>query len=282
VLGGFVPGQRNLSVHVRSSGGSVAAVIQQSTLRGLTPGGVDFLTPVGAPGSRQVATGIELQDPAAARDLAAHSGFDDATAALQLTVPGATDAVVQVKVFGQNGPVTLPAGAVFTAKAGSVTEVPLAGLPAGKYSVSASSDVSFSASVRTVRGLKSNEALDFAVAGAQARLGSGHVVPVGDGGSRTIVFAAPDGRAKITAVPVTADGKLHGPVSLDIAGGTTGSLAVPDTVDGAKPLAYSVSASGDPAYGAVLLEAKQGNGIAVASILPAVGGRQSLPITLGY
>lgn len=282
VLGGFVPGQRNLSVHVRSSGGPVAGVVQQSTLRGLTPGGVDFLTPVATPGTRQVVSGVELQDPAAARNLATGSGFDDATAALQVTVPGATDAVVQVRVLGPNGPVTLPVGAVFTAKAGSVTEIPLAGLPAGKYTVSASSDVSLTASVRSVKGLKSTEALDFAVSGAQPRLGDGHVVPVGDGASPTLVFGVPDGHAKISAVPITADGAFHAPVGLDVAGGTTATLAVPDKVDGAKPVAYSVSASGDPAYGAVLLEAAQGNGIAVASILPAAGGRQAVSVTLGY
>ncbi|KHL02254.1 DUF5719 family protein [Sinomonas humi] len=282
VLGGFEPGQRNLSVHVRSSGGPVAAVIQQSTLRGLTPGGVDFLTPVGAPSTRAVATGVELQDPAASSALASQDGFDDATAALQVTVPGAANAIVQIRVFGQNGPVTLPSGAVFTAKAGSVTEIPLAGLPAGKYSISAASDVSFTASVRMVKGTSPAQPLDFAVSGAQPRLGDGHVVPVGEVGQRTLVFAVPDGRARITATPISDDGKLHAPVTLDVAGGTTATLQVPDTVDGAKTAAYSVSSSGDPAYGSLLLEADQGNGISVASILPPAGGRESIPVTLGY
>jgi hypothetical protein len=282
VIGGFVPGQRNVSVHVRSSGGPVAGVIQQSTLRGLTPGGVEFLTPVGAPTTKQVASAVELQDPSATRSLSAKNGFDDATAGLQVTVPGAADAVLQVRVFGANGPVTLPAGAVFTAKAGSVTEIPLTGLPAGRYSVSASSDVSFAASVRMVKGLNDTEPLDFAVTGAQPRLGDGHVVAVGDTGSRTLVFAVPDGRARISAVPITDDGKRHAAVMLDIAGGTTATLAVPEAIDGAKPVAYSISASGDAVYGGVLLEAEQGNGVAAPSILPAAGGRQAVAVTLGY
>ncbi|WP_212745882.1 DUF5719 family protein [Sinomonas susongensis] len=282
VLGGFEPGQRNVSVHVRSSGGPVAAVIQQSTLRGLTPGGVDFLTPVAAPSTRAVAAGIELQDPAASRDLSSQQGFDDATAALQVTVPGAVNAVVQVRVFGQNGPVTLPAGAVFTARAGSVTEIPLTGLPAGKYSVAAASDVSFTASVRMVKGTSPTDPLDFAVSGAQPRLGDGHVVPVGVTGLRTLVFAVPDGKARVTATPISDDGKVHAPVTLDIAGGTTATLQVPSTVDGAKTAGYSISSSGDPAYGSLLLESDQGDGIAVASILPPAGGRESIPVTLGY
>ena len=49
VLAGLAPGQERLGVRVRSTGGPVAAVIQQSVLRGLTPGGVDFITPGTAP-----------------------------------------------------------------------------------------------------------------------------------------------------------------------------------------------------------------------------------------
>ena len=45
VLAGLAPGEERLSVHVRSSGGPVSALIQQSVLRGLTSGGVDFIAP---------------------------------------------------------------------------------------------------------------------------------------------------------------------------------------------------------------------------------------------
>ena len=49
VLAGLAPGEEQLSVRVRSAGGPVAAVIQQSVLRGLTPGGVDFIVPGNGP-----------------------------------------------------------------------------------------------------------------------------------------------------------------------------------------------------------------------------------------
>jgi hypothetical protein len=133
-----------------------------------------------------------------------------------------------------------------------------------------------------VKGLKDTEPVDFAVAGAQPRLGDGHVVPVGDAGSRTLVFAVPDGRATVSAVPITADGKRHAAVTLDIAGGTTATLAVPDAVDGAKPFAYSISASGGSVYGGLILEGDDGAGLATPAILPAAGGRQSVAVTLGY
>ena len=62
VLAGLAPGEAQLSVHVRSAGGPVAAAIQQSVLRGLTPGGVDFIAPGAAPAARQVMTGMDIQD----------------------------------------------------------------------------------------------------------------------------------------------------------------------------------------------------------------------------
>ena len=281
VLSGYMPGQSNVSVHVSSSGGPVAAAIQQSTLRGLTPGGVELITPASPPAPRQTVSGIELQDPGQSKDLAAKDGFADAGAAVQITVPGAADAVVQLRVFGRNGAVQLPAGNVVTAKAGAVTEVPLAGLPAGTYSVSASADVSFTATARVPRGLSASDPLDFAVAAASQRIGDNHVVAVGPGGSRQIVFGVPDGRAQIRAVPITDDGAMHAPVNLDVAGGTTAVLDVPDTVDGAALTGYVLSASGDAAYGSVLYKGS-GNAIAEATIVPAAAGSQTLPVTLGY
>ncbi|MCB8794050.1 DUF5719 family protein, partial [Escherichia coli] len=59
VLAGLAPGQKNLAVRARSNGGAISAVIQQSALRGLVPGGVEFLTPVAAPDQAQVITGIQ-------------------------------------------------------------------------------------------------------------------------------------------------------------------------------------------------------------------------------
>ena len=56
-------------------------------------------------------------------------------------------------LFGRDGQKALPGGGVVTAKAGSVTEVPLSGVPAGPYTVAASSDVSFTAAARLTLGL---------------------------------------------------------------------------------------------------------------------------------
>lgn len=282
ILAGLAPGQKQLSVRVRSTGGPVSAVIQQSVLRGLTPGGVDFISPGTAPATRQAISGLDIQDPAALAALAAKPGFDDARPALQITVPGAADAVVEVKLFGRGGQKPLPGGGVVTAKAGAVTEVPLAGVPAGQYTITASSDVSFAAAARVPRGLKADGAADFAWAPSAVRLGSQHVVPVPATGARFLVFGAPEGRATISYTPITADGKVRAAAKADIAGGTTASVKIPGDVAGSPLVGYLVSAAGGAAYGAVVLQADDTSGISSIPVAPGAAGQEQVPVTLGY
>lgn len=282
VLAGLAPGQERLGVRVRSAGGPVAAVIQQSVLRGLTPGGVDFIVPGTAPAARQVVSGIEVQDPAALATLTAKPGFADAAPSLQITVPGSADAVVAVKLYGRDGQKALPGGGVVKATAGAVTEVSLAGVPAGTYTVEASSDVSFAAAARVTRGLTAEDASDVAWSPASARLGSQHVVAVPGAGDRYLVFGAPEGRATISYTPVTADGKVRTAAAADIAGGTTASIKVPADVEGSPVVGYLLSAAGEPAYGAVLLQQDGTQDISIVAVAPGAAGQEQVPVTLGY
>ncbi|MGN7198786.1 DUF5719 family protein [Arthrobacter sp. SAFR-044] len=282
VLAGLAPNESKLSLHVRSAGGPVAASIQQSFLRGLTPGGVDYISPGTAPAVRQVMTGVDIQDPAGLAALTAQPGYRDAGPALELTVPGASDAVVEIKLFGRDGQHALPTGGVITAKAGSTTEVSLAGVPAGQYTVAASSDVSFLAAARMSRGLQAGQPSDVAWAASAVRLGSQHVVPVPKGGQRQLVFGALDARATITYAPITADGKVRAAASADIAGGTTASISIPAQAEGADVVGYVVSASGGAAYGAVLLGQDGRNDVSSLAFLAAAAGQETVPVTLGY
>jgi len=282
ILAGLAPGQEQLSVRVRSTGGPVSALIQQSVLRGLTPGGVDFISPGTAPATRQTIPGLDIQDPAALAALTGKPGFADAQPALQLTVPGAADARVEVKLFGRDGQKPLPGGGVVTAKAGSVTEVSLAGVPAGNYTVAASSDVSFTAAARVSRGLKAEEAIDFAWAPSSARLDSVRVVPVPASGTRSLIFGAPEGRATISYTPITADGKVRAGAALDVAGGTTASLQVPGDLGGSPLVGYLVSAAGEAAYGALLVQQDGASDISSIPLAPGVAGQEQIPVTLGY
>ena len=282
VLAGLAPGEEQLSVRVRSAGGPVAAVIQQSVLRGLTPGGVDFIAPGAAPAVRQVMTGVDIQDPAGLSQLTGKPGYGDAGPALHLTVPGPSDAVVEVRIYGRDGQVALPSGGVITAKAGAVTEISLAGVPAGQYTVAASSDVSFVAATRVTRGLQDGQPTDVAWAPAGVRLGSQHVVPVPQGGIRSLVFGALDTRATITYAAITSDGKVRAAATADIAGGTTSSIAVPEKEGDADVVGYVVSASGDAAYGAVLIQQYGRSDVSTLAFLAAAAGQETVPVTLSH
>lgn len=282
VLAGLAPGETQLSVHVRSAGGPVAAAIQQSVLRGLTPGGVDFIGPGAAPAARQVLTGIDIQDAGGIGAVTGTGGFDDAGPALAITVPGPSDAVVEVKLFGRDGQKALPGGGVVTAKAAAVTEISLAGVPAGHYTVSTSSDVSFVASARVTRGVSSDKASDVAWAASGTRLGSQHVVPVPKGGDRTLVFGVLENRATISYSPVTADGRIRPAATADVAGGTTTSIKLPEQVDGSEVVAYVVAASGDAAYGALLLQQEGREDISTLAFMPAASGQEKVAVTLRY
>jgi len=282
ILAGLAPGQERLSVRVRSAGGPVAAVIQQSVLRGLTPGGVDFITPGTAPSVRQVVSGLDIQDPAGLAALTAKPGFADAGPALEIAVPGAADAVVEIKLYGRDGQKALPGGGVVTAKAGAVTEVSLAGVPAGTYTVAASSDISFAAAARLTRGLQPEDAADIAYSAASARLGSQHIVPVPPAGDRQLVFGAPDGRATVSYTPITEDGKIRTAATAKLAGGTTMSIKIPAEVGGSPLVGYVVSAAGDSAYGALLLGRDGRQDISTVAVAPEAAGAQQVPVTLGY
>ncbi|NYE96549.1 hypothetical protein FHU41_002799 [Psychromicrobium silvestre] len=281
VLAGLAPGQKELAVHLRSTGGAVSAVIQQSVLRGLTPGGVENLGTVAAPNQHQVIPGVLTMAPSLASQISSQSDYADAQTTLQVAVPGAADTVVQVKVYGQSGPAALPNGGVFTAKAGAVSELALSGLPAGAYTVELSADAQITASVRSVRGSKTGEPVDLASSAAATKLADNQLITLPAGVASRLVFTAPSGKAKLSLTPVQQDGTLQAAKSLDLNGGTT-VLLDPTQLAGAGVVGFLVSASGDAAYGSQLINQKGGNGLTMLAIPRSVVNQSSVPISLGY
>ncbi|NHW46986.1 hypothetical protein HAV21_08795 [Paenarthrobacter sp. MSM-2-10-13] len=281
-LAGLAPGESQLAVHVRSTGGPVAATIQQSVLRGIAPGGVEYLSPGAGPSNLQVMSGVDIQDPSGVKTLAAKPGFADAVPALQIAVPGSTDAVVQVSLYGANGERKIPNGGVVTVKGGTVATLNLDGVPAGSYTVRASSDVSFLASARVTRGTKAEDATDLAWSPSSARLGSQHLVAVPRGGQKFLSFGVPEGRGTVSYAPVTADGKVGKSVDVDMSGGTTSMIELPEKSGNSVVAGYVVSASGDPVYGALVLGKQGRTDVSVVAIQDAASGLQKVPVSVGY
>ncbi len=280
VLAGLAPGKDALSVHLKSTGGAVSATIQQSVLRGLTPGGVDYLVPTQMPASSVVIPGVRVQGPDAAGKISSQSGYADAATALALTVPGVRDAVVEVRAFGPDGQVALPNGGVFTAKAGSVSEFPLAGLAEGSYSLSLNSDVPVVAAARLSSSTGTGKAVDMAWAPAAQRLGSEHLLTVPqDVGSR-LLLTAPEGPATVQLVPISNSGVLGEVRDVELKKGLSATLD-PSTL-AKDTAAVLISASGSPAYGAQLLSRADSADIAVLPLAGTVTGSQAVEIIMGY
>ncbi|KRD47486.1 hypothetical protein ASE27_03985 [Oerskovia sp. Root918] len=125
------PEQRRLAVHVESTGGTVAAYLQHSTLDGLVPVGVDFVVP-GAEPTTALALGVTS---------AGESVEDPRAPQLRLLVPGSEAGSATVTVYGTDGRVRLRGGEDQQLAPGAVTDVSLGGLPAGDYTVTVDATV---------------------------------------------------------------------------------------------------------------------------------------------
>ncbi|MBG6182814.1 hypothetical protein IWX65_000761 [Arthrobacter sp. CAN_A214] len=281
VLAGLAGSQEHLAVRVRSDGGGVSSVIQQSVLRGLTPGGIELLAPSAPAALEQVIPGVVLQNADTARIIRGQEGYAAASPVLQVLVPGSTDSVLDIRIFGADGEVSLPEGGAMTAAAGSVSTFPLEGLAEGTYTVSIASDVPVAAAARVSRGVTAGAPVDFGSAPAAERLGIEHAVVFADGVDVQLVFGAPENGAEVSLTPVGADGVLGDPRVVGLAGTT--SVTVPASSFGPDVVAVIVGATGGPVFGAQVATLG-GNtaGVSVSAIPEAPNGNRSIPVELRY
>ncbi|MEH0110314.1 DUF5719 family protein [Tersicoccus sp. MR15.9] len=276
VLAGLAPGQSDLGVRVRSRGGPVAAVIQQSVLRGLTPGGVEYLTPVESPALTRTVPGVLI--PSATDMTALRRAAPDTVPVLQLTVPGDGDATVRVQAHGPAGQVALGTAGVVRARGGAVTTVPLTALPAGVWGVTVRSDVPVTAGVRTVRGTDVRRPVDIAEAGAAARLGQEIVLPVLPVGAPQLALTAPAAAATVTLRPVGADGRLGRARTVQVGAGRS---LVTDPRQGTPSASAVVVQSGGGAVYAAQVTTAGESGIAVAAVPEPAQDVRQIPLRLG-
>lgn len=150
-LSGVVPKTKSFAVHVNANGGAVAAWIQQRTVRGLTAGGVDYVSPSPQFSKQQIIPGIFIRGAAQATKLiAANIDFQDLTPVVRVFVPGRENAIVTVQVVGATAK-TFGTVVRSTVNAGSVADIEIAGLRDGNYVALVSADVDIQSSVRLSR-----------------------------------------------------------------------------------------------------------------------------------
>ncbi|MCU1469719.1 MAG: hypothetical protein JWQ39_868 [Glaciihabitans sp.] len=146
-LAGFAPGLTSPVVHVVSSGGQIAASLEQSTVRGIEPGGIDFVGAQAQPSTTVVIPGVVLSGTSTVQSRLGQTGFDDLQTTLRIYTPGSKSGTVQVSMVAENGK---SAGAAIRADIdpGAVTDLPLDQLSDGSYSIIVKASVPLVASVR--------------------------------------------------------------------------------------------------------------------------------------
>jgi citrate lyase gamma subunit len=159
-LSGIVPKTKSFMTHVVSKGGAIAAWVQQRTVRGLSAGGVDYVSPSPSFSKSQVVPGIFIRGAKLANKLAAaNADYKDLAPVIRVFVPGKEQATVTIQVAGSNAKTF---GTVIreTVKPQTVMDLEITGLKDGDYVAVVTSDVEIQSAVRLTR-LTASSAPDF-------------------------------------------------------------------------------------------------------------------------
>ena len=245
-LAGFAPGLSSPVVHVTSSGGQIVATLEQSTVRGLTPGGIDFVAGQAAPQTTSVIPGVVIAGTAAVDTEIGQSDFQDLQSTLRLFAPSGKSAKVSITVLDENGTVT---GKPITTKvsAGSVDDFALNNLSDGEYTLIVSSGVPVVASARvsTVGPAAAGSNADFAWVTTAPLLTSDTVLPVIPDVTAEIHLDNPTGSAEAVRLhtldghSLTATVAAHSATAVSVVSGETYEL------EGVTQLYASVSGQTD-------------------------------------
>lgn len=257
-LSGIAPDQASPVVGITSRGGTVAATLQQSTIIGLEPAGVDVVTPVAAPAERIVIPALPIIDFERVARASTELGADDLVPVLRLLVPGDEAADVTATFVPAEGGEGTSLSA--TIEPGAVIDLSLAELHDGDYSVVVDSTRPVVGAARA--STATDDGVDSAWFGAAPALtdADGEIlVAVAPGAGARLHLVAPDGDASVTIDGTAVEVPAGTSVSVPLAGSTSPLLTVSGEVRAA------VTYRGDA-------------GLASARILPPVGAPR--PITV--
>lgn len=272
-LGGAAAEQRGIVVHVTTTGGQVAAHLQDTAVEGFTPAGTDLVVPGAGPTTRQLVPGVVVEES----QVGAAVG-----PALRLLAPGDGSATARVTLLGGDGPVELAGLDEVELAAGTVVDVPLAGLPAGAWTVVVDADAPVVAAAVAPRTGSAGELddrprLERAWSAATDAHAHGAVALPADVTATLVVGAVADGddptatgegRARLHVLD--EDGRVLSEHDVTVDAGTTGSWVVADLAEGADAAAgleLEVLAGADVVW-AVHLQLAQEDGPLVSVLDP--------------
>ncbi|MFC5930727.1 hypothetical protein D6T64_13265 [Cryobacterium melibiosiphilum] len=237
-LAGLAPNLISPIVNVQATGGQVAATLQQSSIRGIEPGGVDLIGATGVPALEQTIAGLNVTIAAAAEQ----SADPDAIPSVRLMAVGDTPATVQVGVTSAAGTAAGSSTQV-ELEPGIATQVPFPDLAVGSYSVQVTSDEPVVAAART--STVGTAGRDFAWYPSSSEIEGDFLVSVAAGPSPTlhlVNMAATD--VDMVATPNTGE-----TLRITVAAGARADLAVAPSVNyvvtGGESTVASVGYVGD-------------------------------------
>ena len=261
LLEGLAPGQDAVAVRYEARGARVSALLVTTRLDGLTPSGVEVVSPSGPATRRQVVPGLAVDDQTALT--------------LRLAAPGTGPVVVRWQLHGSDGPlVEGTAGAAVTVPAGTVVDVALPAGGPGDYALVVDADAPVLAAVATERGPEAGPT-DVAWARATERLSGASLVvmPADDDVRARLALVASDGAAVVELAEVAADGSVGQAqrVLLDV-----GAVAAVEVGDGDDlPVALLVRPVSGSVHAATALTASADDG---EDDLVAVVGTDPAPV----
>ena len=258
-LAAFAPNLITPIVHITSRGGQVAAVVQHSVVRGLTPSGVEYVAPTAPAANEQVLAGIVIApNPPVVSD----EDYDDNSPALRMIAPGTETANVSVTFTSEQGGAA-PEPLTFALEAGVASEISLLDLPTGSYTVEISSDQPVVAGARTSVAVA--EFSDLAWFQASTALPDSVMVAVPAGDTPMLHLANPGSRA----LTVELEPSAGETVTAKIPAGS--AVALPVT----GGLSYQVSGA-DGAFGQLSIQTA--TGISAFAVQPA--NPSATPVTV--
>lgn len=204
-LAGFAPNLASPVVHVQSKGGQIVANLQQTTVRGIEPGGIDFVGSQNSPTRTTVIPGVVLAGTGAVQARLGENGFSDLETVLRVFLPGTqstsasvsvipeaatgaskTDATPATPASGSDAGTPTGTAIKVSLDPGKVTDLPLDDLADGSYTIVITTALPVLAGVRvSTAGTAAVAArTDFAWLGAAANLSTDVLVPVSSATSK--------------------------------------------------------------------------------------------------
>lgn len=209
-LAGLAPNASATVVHVTSTGGAVSAVLQESQVTGITPQGMDWVSPTAAPDTHLLIPGAIIDTSA----LSAGTGSDasDGGVPVLRVLPvgdkGAKLTIGLKPSSGTKGIVALTA----TVDPGVVSEIPLDHVGAGDYTITVDSSVPIVGAVGTTT--VNSKGTDFTWYNAAQPLNGAAAIPLAAGPGKQLHLVNTSG----SAVKVAFSGPLSQTVTVPAGG----------------------------------------------------------------